>query len=639
MLQSIRDHAQGWIAWTIVGLIIITFALFGIDQYAQGDKTVVVAEVNGEEVTANQFLNLYSRQQSRLKNQFGDLYDQVVKDADLRDQVLDALIESEVVRQWAKSHDMIISDQQLAMTIESAAVFQKDGQFDEALYQDILMRNGLNVALFEYEQRQYLIENQNRQLTAASAFVMDDQVTQLAALQFQKRDVNYLRVDQRPFIEKADISDDDIKGYYEQHKQEFVTPEMVQLSYVLLSQQALADQLTVDDATVEQFYEANKDQFTDPEKRQASHILVKIDEQTDDAAALAEIEEIQGKLAEGADFAELAREYSDDPGSAALGGDLGLFQQGMMVPEFDEAVFTMSVGETSQPVKTDFGYHLIQLTEIQPKKVLSFEEVKPDVAEMVLDQQAEKQYFELLEQLNTVAYEQPDSLVPAAEVVGLEIQTTDKIPESGGVDTVTSNPKVLAAAFSEDVKKSGLNSSVIELSPTESIVIRVDKVAPETQLSLADVKAEIVTRLKREAAINVSAVLADELLQTLNKGGVDMQSLAKEGVEFTPVGWLERENQRVLPQLTQAIFKAPKPQTDQPTYSIYQLPTGDSVIIELIEVEAGKLSDKNEEFAQLKDVLLEIYATSEIEGRIETMISKAKIEKKSNYKTLRLSGL
>jgi peptidyl-prolyl cis-trans isomerase D len=639
MLQSIREHAQGWIAWTIVGLIIITFALFGIDQYAQGDKTVVVAEVNGEDITATEFLTLYARQQSRLKNQFGELYDQVVNDEDLRDQVMDALIESEVVRQWADAHDMVISDQQLAMTIQSAPVFQKDGQFDDALYKDILMRNGLNVARFEYEQRQYLIENQNRQLTAASAIVTDDQVKQLAALQFQKRDVNYLRVDQRPFIETATVPDDAIQAYYEQHKEDFVTPEMVKLSYVLLSQEELAKQVSVDDKTLKQFYENNKDQFTDPEKRQASHILVKIDEETDDAAALKEIQDIQAKLANGDDFAALAKEYSDDPGSAAMGGDLGLFQQGMMVPEFDEAVFTMKVGEVSEPVKTDFGYHLIKLTKIQPKKVLPYAEVKDEVDDMYRNQQAEKQYFEQLEQLNTVAYEQADSLVPAAEVVGLEVQMTDPIPRSGGGDEVTSNAKVMAAAFSEDVKKSGLNSAAIELSPTESVVVRVDESMPAKQQSLDEVKADIVRILKREAAVNASADLASELLAKLQKGDSKMQDLVKEGVEFTPVGWLERENRRVLPQLTQAIFKAPKPSGEAPSYTTYQLPTGDSVVIEVLRVEEGTLPEDEAIKAQLKEALINLSATSEVDARIQTMMDAAKIEKMSNYKTIKPAGL
>uniref|UniRef100_Q31GN2 Periplasmic chaperone PpiD n=1 Tax=Hydrogenovibrio crunogenus (strain DSM 25203 / XCL-2) TaxID=317025 RepID=Q31GN2_HYDCU len=635
MLQSIRNHAQGWIAWVIVGLIILTFALFGIDQYAKGDKIIVVAEVNGEDVTANEFLTLYSRQQARLKNQFGEMYDQVVKDQQLRDEVMDALIESEVVRQWADSHNMMISNQQLSATIESAEVFQKDGQFDQQLYQDILLQNGLNVARFEYEQRQFLIENQNRQLTMASAITNDTQLAQLAALQFQQRKVNYLRVDQRPFMQEAQITDDEIQTYYNKHKEDFITPEQVVLSYVLLSKKDLADKVSVDDAILKRFYQDNKDQFTQPEKRQASHILVKVDAESQDAEAQKTIKEIQAKLADGEDFAALAKTYSDDPGSANMGGDLGLFQQGMMVPAFDKAVFSMKLNEISDPVKTEFGYHLIKLTKIQPKKMQAFNEVKAEVETLYRRQQADKQYFDELEQLNTIAYEQADSLIPAADAVGLKIETTDPFSRVGGDDEITSNGKVITAAFSEEVKKSGLNSSAIEISPDVSVVVRVKKVIDEKQQSLADVKVDIEKILKREAGVKASAELAKTLREKLLKGEQKMADLKKDGVEYSNVGWLERENRRVLPQLTQAIFKAPKPKEGQPTYTTYALPTGDSVVIEVSDVKEGNLPDDQSQLAQMKAALVQLAGVSEVDARIKAMVAAADIERKENYKTIK----
>lgn len=635
MLQSIRDHAQGWIAWVIVGLIILTFALFGIDQYAKGDKIVVVAEVNGEDVTANDFLTLYSRQQARLKNQFGEMYDQVVKDEQLRDEVMDALIESEVVRQWADSHNMIVSNQQLSATIESAEVFQKDGKFDQQRYQEILLQNGLNVARFEYEQRQFLIENQNRQLTMASAISSDAQLAQLAALQFQQRDVNYLRVDQRPFMQKAQITEEEIQTYYNNHKEDFITPEQVVLSYVLLSKQDLADKVSVDDATLQRFYEDNKDQFTQPEKRQASHILVKVDAASQDAEAQKTIKEIQAKLAAGEDFAALAKTYSDDPGSANMGGDLGLFQQGMMVPEFDKAVFSMKLNDISDPVKTEFGYHLIKLTKIQPKKIQKFSDVKAEAELLYRRQQADKQYFEELEQLNTIAYEQADSLVPAADAVGLEVKTTEPFSRVGGDDEVTSNGKVLTAAFSEEVKKSGLNSSAIEISPDASVVVRIKKVIDEKQQTLAEVKVDIEKILKREAGVKASAELAKSLREQLVQGNQKMADLKTESVEYANVGWLERENQRVLPQLTQAIFKAPKPQEGQSTYTTYALPTGDSVVIEVAGVKEGALPDDKAQVAQMKAALVQLAGVSETDARIKAMVAAAEVERKENYKTIK----
>lgn len=635
MLQSIRDHAQGWIAWVIVSLIILTFALFGIDQYAQGDKIVVVAEVNGEEVTANEFLSLYDRQKNRLKNQFGDMYDQVVDDTELRDQVMDALVESEVIQQWASDHNMRVSDAQVFAMIESAPVFQKDGQFDKQLYQDILMRNGLNIARFEYEQRRFMVETQNRQLTMASAIATDQQVKNLAALQFQQRQVNTLRIDQRPFMEQAVPTAAEIESYYQANQDQYRVPEKVSIQYVLLSQADLAEKVEVTDQQLKAFYDNNKDQFVQPEQRQASHILIQINETTSEADAKKQITDIASKIEAGEDFEALAKAHSQDPGSANIGGDLGMFQQGMMVPEFDKAVFSMQPGEVSKPIKTDFGYHLIKLTQIQPKQTPEYDAVKTDVEAQLRRQLAEKTYFEKLEQLSTVAYEQADAIEPAADVTGLKVKTSELFSQQGGTDEVTSNPKVITAAFSEEVKQSKLNSATIELSPTESVVIRVKDVVPAQQQSLDEVSASIESDLKRQAGIQASAQKAAELQAQLQLGKVTMAELEEEGVEFAQLGWLSRENQSVLPQVTAAIFKAPKPK-EQPTYTTFAMPTGDSMVLEVMDVKEGELPKQADSISQLKSALVEVSSVAEADARVKAMVTAAEVTIRDNYKTINL---
>lgn len=634
MLHAIRERAQSWIAWVIVGLIILTFALFGIEQYAQGEKTVEVAEVNGEAITAQDFLTLYNRQKNRLQTQFGEMYDQVVKDDQLRDQVLEALIESEVIRQWAHDHNMKISDQHLAMSIQSAPVFHKDGKFDEQTYEDLLNRNGLNVARFEQEQRNFLIENQNRQLTLASVFATDAQIQQLAQLQFQERKMNYLRVDKRPFLEKAKISPEAIQSYYDAHPEEFMEPEKVKLDYIELSQAELAKNVRVTDKVLQDYYNSNKDQFTDPEQRQASHILIQINDKMTAEQAKEKIEEIQAKLKAGDSFEKLAKEYSEDPGSANLGGDLGLFPQGMMVPEFDKVVFAMKEGQVSDPVKTQFGYHLIKLVKIQPKHVKSFKEAKGEVAELYRKMEAEKLYFDQLEKLNTAAYEQPDSLDPAANVIGATVKTTEAFSDVGGDDPITSNPKVIKAAFSDDVKKSHLNSAAIELSPTSSVVVRLNSVIDQRKKNLNEVKASIEQDLKRKQAVQKSEEKAKALLAKLNDGNV-MAKLEAPGIEYYSTDWLTRENRDVLPQITQALFKAPKPSADKPSYSLYQLPTGDSLVIQVVEVKPGKLPEDVQVKAQLQKTVEQIFGGAEVDARLQAMMADADITRKENYKTLK----
>lgn len=630
MLQAIRDKAQGWIAWVIVGLIILTFALFGIDQYARGDKVVVVAEVNGDDVTAREFLTLYNSQKSRLQQQFGDMYDQVVNDEQLREQVLDSLIESVVIRQWGKENGLLISDRQLASTIHSAEVFQQDGQFSEKVYEEVLLRNGLNVARFEYEQRQFLTENQFRALSESSSIATGFEVEQIAGLQGQQREVNYLRIDQRPFLKTVKIDDEQIASYYESNRSAYVEPEKVALEYIELSQAELAKQVAVDEPQLQAYYEENKLLFTQPEQRHAKHILISY---TDgEEKALNTVAEIQKKLAEGESFESLAQAYSQDPGSAPSGGDLGTFEQGMMVPEFDSAVFSMQTGQVSEPVKTDFGYHLIKLEGIEPKKTQPFSEVKSQVSEQFRMQEAEKRYFDLLEQLNTVAYEQPDSLEPAAQAIGLQVQSSEPVSREGAAGTILSHPKVLNAAFSEEVLKSKLNSASIDVAPQHAVVIRVKALYEAHQKPLEEVRASIEERLVRDAAQKEAAELAEVLMVKLQAGEAP-ESLMSKGVEWHTVGWIGRDNQRVLPQITSQVFKAEKPEQGQSTWRSHQLTTGDTVLIQVKGVKQMDVEPGQKE--QLQLAVSELMAGSELEARLQALMAGADVIKKQNYKTLK----
>ncbi|BCN93237.1 peptidylprolyl isomerase [Thiomicrorhabdus immobilis] len=634
MLQAIRDHAQGWIAWVIVGLIILTFALFGIDQYARGDKVVVVAEVNGEDITANQFLTLYNRQQQRLQQQFGDLYDQVVKDEELRDQVLDALIESEEIRQWAKNNGMVISDQQLAAAIHEADVFKEGGKFSQKIYEEVLLRNGLNVARFEHEQRQFLSENQYRNISQSSAFATNAEVQQLALLQGQERNVNYLRVDQRPFLKTVTITDEAVAQAYQKDIAQYVEPEKVSVDYIELSQAKLAEKVPVTDAIIEGYYAENKAQFTLPEKRQAKHILISLESDSAEAKAAAEktIAEIQAKLAAGEAFEELAKTYSQDPGSASTGGDLGTFEQGMMVPEFDEAVFSMKEGEVSQPVKTEFGYHLIKLVKIVPKQAQPLEKVKAEVTKQYQSQEAERQYFELLEKLNTIVYEQSDSLEPAATATGLEVHTSELFSRQGGSGEVLSNHKVINAAFSDDVLKSRLNSASIDLGNHHSVVVRVNKYQDARQKALEEVSASIKEELTRKAAIAESAKLGEALLAKV-LAGESPESLMKDGIEWNTVGWIARNAQNLLPQMVSEAFKTPKPVDGKASWTKFALTTGDTILLQVSDIKTQPLTAEQQ--APLKNAFAELFANSELEARLADLKAHSEVVKKEVYKTVK----
>ena len=634
MLQSIRSHAQGWIAWVIVGLIILTFALFGIDQYARGDKVVVVAEVNGENITGNDFLTLYNRQKTRLQEQFGDMYDQVVKDEELREQVLDSLVESEVMRQWAKDNGMMISNQQLASAIHSASVFQQDGQFSETVYEEVLLRNGLNIARFEYEQRQFLLENQFRSLINSARFATDYEVNQLAELQGQERDVSYLRIDQRPFLKTVQVTDEQVNAVYQANLTDYVEPEKVSVDYIDLSQAEIAKGIEVNDEIIAAYYNENKSLFTLPEKRHAKHILISLEADTPEAeaAAQATLAEVQAKIAAGDSFEELAKIYSKDPGSASSGGDLGSFEQGMMVPEFDEAVFSMEIGQVSQPIKTDFGYHLIKLEGIDAKKSQPFETVKAEVTQQYKMQEAERQYFELLEQLNTIVYEQTDSLEPAADALGLKVQTSEMFSRAGGPGDILSNAKIQLTAFSEELLKAHLNSAAIELSANRSVVIRVNQHQEARQKSLDEVSAGIKEQLVRDAAIKQAAALGQTLL-TKVQAGENPESLMQNGVEWNTAGWIARNSQTLLPQMVTEVFKVAKPEEGKASWASFQLSTGDTVLLRVSGIRIAPLDD--EQKAPLRAAFSELFANAQNEAHLKALVAKAEVIKKPEYETIK----
>ncbi|WP_044409071.1 SurA N-terminal domain-containing protein [Thiomicrospira microaerophila] len=628
MLLAIREKVQGWVAWAIVIVLIVPFALWGIDQYATGDRTVVVAEVNGEAISATEFMQMYNRQRMRMQQQFGDMFDQIVEDDVLRKQVLDALIESRIIKQWAQKNGLIISDGQLAAVIQNADVFYEDGRFSQRVYEELLMRNGLSIAGFETEQRQFLLEEQYRNLTAGSMFVTAGELETLYQLQNQRRYVDYLRLDQRIFNDQIEIDEAQKRDFYQKNQELFLVPEKVVVDYLTFSVRDLVGDIEVTETQKRDFYQLNIGQFTQPEMRRASHILIRGEQDE----ALAKIAEIQAKLAEGVAFAALAQEYSQDPGSAMNGGDLDYFETGMMVPEFDQAVFSMAKNQISDVIQTDFGWHLIHLTDIRQPQILAYEDVESEVASQLRLEKAEAEYYNLVESVNTLAYEQPDSLEPLVRLVTGEIQTSAAFGRDGGPSWF-SQRRVLDAVFSDDVLNARLNSAVIELDSGTAMVVRINEYNPAFLDTFESVEPQIATRLMREAAVAKSAELADQVMAEI-EAGADPSKIDRKGVEWHTVGWIERQTDTLLPQISAAAFKAKKPQLDQVTWARAQTPMGDTVLVRVSQVDVVEDESRRSQVAELEQALTGIYLTAEIEARLAAIKAQAKIDIKSAFNRL-----
>jgi len=636
MLEFIREKAKGIIAWAIIILIAVPFALWGINNYFTGDKGVIVAEVNGEKIPAGEFLRAYQRERQQLQQQLGEAFDEKVDDEKLRQRILEQLIESRLIQQWAREHHMAISDAQLAAVIQSAPIFlDEKGRFDHRKYEQLLANNGLSVAQFEHLQRQFLLEQQYRNLTLASSLATAAEVSQLVALQQQQRKAGWIEFDLKPYLARVKVSDQQIADYYAAHKDEFVEPERVVVDYVLLDKQQLARQIQPDEATLKQFYADNRELYTEPEERRVRHILIraKRGDKASEEAALAKIRQIQAELKQGKSFAELARTHSQDPGSAAVGGDLGYFQQGMMAPEFDKKVFSMKKGEIAGPVQTDFGYHLILLEDIKPRRVLPYDKVKDRVLQAYRQQQADKRYYDLLEKLNAIAYEQPDSLEPAAEAIGGKVQTTAPFAKGQGTG-LFAHAQVSEAVFSDDVYNQHLNSPVVELGNDKALVVRLNKIIPSRQLTLAEVKDRIRKRLIHEQAVSQARADAQKVIEALRQGS-SPQKVLKPGMTWQAPRWLSRERVSAPSAIQQAVFKAPKPHDGKPGLQLITLPDGAPVIIVVEAVRAS--ADKVPEVirTQLKLALRGLYGESEVAYRIAQLKKAADIEINEAYLTLK----
>lgn len=626
MLAFIRERSKGVIAWVIVVIIIIPFALFGLDQFTSGDRIEVAAKVNGEPIPANEFARALDNVKRQYQESFGDMYTSLVKEDQLREQVLQDLIQRSAIDQQMQQEGFGMSDELLAQVIQSQQMFQDKGVFSVQRYDEVLKNNGFTKERFEQAQRQFMLRNQLEGMVTASELIGARELKGLAGLESQEREIGYLRVDHRPFLTKVSVSDAQIKDYYEQNLARFKSAEQVSVDYLRLSVEDLAKSVNVSDEQLQAYYKDHPEKIQLPEKRNVRHILIMSPQEADATAAEAAKAKVEGLLAQikqGADFAELAKTNSEDPGSASRGGELGFFQRGDMVPEFEAAAFALTkVGDLSEIVKTSYGYHLLQLVAVEAAKTPSFAEVKALLAQELKTELALKDYNAKLEQLKTLTFEQDDSLKPAADKLGLSIQTSGLMTAEGG-EGVFAAPQVMEAAFSPKVIKDKLNSAVVEVQMGESLVLRVNQYQESRDKPLVEVSDEIRSLLKRQAAFAEAAQLAKKVLTEV-KAIPSPETLVKEGIEWKPSQWMTRNFDQVLPEILSAGFKAPKP-ADKASWVSHQLSTGDTVLIRVsaVRTDEAKLAKVADD---LKGAAVQVFADAELEAVGKTIKDKSKIE-------------
>jgi peptidyl-prolyl cis-trans isomerase D len=607
MLEFIRNRAQGIFAWIIVGGIILTFALFGINQYFTGGGDTSVAKVNGAEISQGRLEQAYYQQRQRLAEMFGGELPPMFTEKMLKQQVLSQLVAQEVMVQAALDNGMRVGDMQLASIIRSADAFFENGEFSRSKYEQLLRQQGMTPAVFESRVARDILAAQFQSGFSDTAFVTDAEVDSLLRLQNQQRTIGYLTVSLAPFVKAASVSDEEVDAYYQSNQQRFMLPERVKVDYLELNAGDLARDITVDEQSLRARYEAQKINYATPEERQASHILIQADEKAPQEqldAAREKAEAILARIRNGEDFAELARAESDDPGSAKQGGDLGFFGRGAMVPAFEEAAFALEAGQVSDVVQSPFGFHIIKLTAIRGGEVEPFAKVKDKIRKDIQNEKAEQRFYDMAEQLANLTYEHPESLQLASEELGLPVKTSVYFTRQGG-EGIAASPKVRGAAFGEDVLVRGNNSETIELARNHMLVLRINDHQPEKVRPLEEVQEQIVEVLKREKALEEAKALSASLLQKLHAGEAPTGLAAADSVQWQAKQTIGRDNSEVNGAILDRAFSMPAPGEGAISSDTVALRSGDQAVVVLYSVRDGDPAAADEaERQQAREQLL-----------------------------------
>ncbi len=594
MLQTIRDRAQGWIAWVIVILITIPFALWGIQEYLGGGAAPVKVSINKRDITQREFEESYRDYQNRLRQAMGAAYrpDQTDEDK-LRAQVLENLITAELVLQAVDRIGLRAGDDMVRRYVWQIPAFQVGGKFNQEIFDSKVRQRGQAPEEFVAQFRQDILKNQLALGITDSALVAEGELAERVRLEQQQRAFEYLEIPVRDFLPTVTVEPAEVEAYYQSHQSEFMTPEQVKLEYVELNIKDIAKTLEADDEALLAYYEQYKSDYMTPEQRRVSHILIRVADNKDTAAveaALSRAEAALERVRKGESFAAVAKEVSEDPLSNSVGGDLGYMEQGSMEAPFDQAMFSLNVGDVSEPVQTSFGFHVIQLNDIRDAQGKAFEEVRQQVRDAYLQSEAERSYYDYVEKLANETFKNQDSLEPAAEALGLSVRDGGWMGRDGGAGLLSS-PKVTNAAFSEDVLVQGLNSELIELGDEQVIVLRVTDHKEASLQPLESVSEGINKVLRREKAAARVTEHGKDLIGRLQGGETLQAAAAAEGKQLVGPGSITRDDSAVPQPVRQSLFRLPRPAGEAPVFGEAVLDNGNFVIIALHSVTDGNLED------------------------------------------------
>ena len=615
MLEDIRESSQGLTAKIILGFIILTFAVAGIGSYSNSVDTSV-ADVNGEKISQDEFNKAYQAQRNRMAQQFGDMFETLSADAsymsNFRQGVLDNLINQKLVDQNSEVLAIRVADERIKDTIRNMPEFQVDGVFDNNRYLAMINQAGFYQSS---DFRDYLrVEMTRRQLTqalVASEFSLPYQEGMFTALQNQQRDIRFATISAEQFKAEIELTDEEVNQYYLANQSRFENQEKVKVNYIELDVNDIAATVSLTDADVEAYYNDNISRYREDAQRRVAHILVEFGD--DEASAKASAEALLAKVNAGEDFATLAKENSADTFSGENGGDLEWIEAGVMDEAFDNAAFALTdIGSVSEVVKTEFGFHIIKLTDYKEEKTQSLSDVREALIAEAKSEKAQDKFFELQQEVARLSFEFPDSLEDAAGAINATVKTSDWLTR--GANAEPFNGSAIEAAFSDIVLSEQLNSDIIEVNDSLAIVLRLNEYQEANVKPLAEVTTQIKDILVAQKASEKAQTVADELLASFQSGADITEQLAAIGATMEVETAVVRVGSGLDASLAREAFKLPRPSEGAVSAATVNLSNGDLAVLEVQAVNVGEAKDSPNLTQQLTQQLAQAAYLSYVES-------------------------
>lgn len=635
MLEAIRESTKRPFAKLVVillvSLLILSFAVTGIySWFSGGNGGDFVATVNDENISQQELGQALKDQLAKLRSRLGESVDPaMLENPEVKLSILENIISQRLLVQQADHVGVVLPDALLASVIAQIPAFQEGGKFSKDTYETMLRSQNMTPAVFESRVRQELMAQQLLGGVTDSAFVPHVVVDAVIKASEQQREVSRIVLAPEKFMAQVKLDPAAVKTYYESHSSDFMVPEQARVEYLVLSTESLMPQIQVNDEDVSKYYAEHAAQYQLPEERQAAHILISLASDASAAEKAAASEKANQVLNEAkknpSGFAELAKKHSQDTGSAAQGGDLGMFGRGAMVKPFEDAVFQMKEGEIKGPVQSDFGFHIIKVLAIKPAKIRSLDEVKAEVLAELKKQGANKKFAEIADTFSNTVYEQGDSLKPAADGLKLTILTSPWISKQGGDVAVLNNEKLLQAIFSEEVLKNKRNTEAVEVASGTLVAARVAEHKPASTKPLEEVSAVIANRLQREQAVLLASKEGQALLAQLKQGkAVNLDWEAPQSIT-------RQRTQGIAESAVEQAFKVEARQL--PAYVGIANPQGGFQLLKISSVtDVAAIDDvKRKGYAQaLSDLLASEYSAAyvaSLKRQADIVIHKQKLTK------------